>query len=181
MVLSNPCFEKCEKYHVFRSFHRNGTSYSTVPSFVNILNHSWLKIWGIWRRKYRFFFYHFQISSIHASWPSLWTAFTHHFPIWKVSMSSWSDHAKLREARERFYKAWRWQAQRSQYNTPSISEYFAVCSIENRDKNGNKTDRKSHPDRNLFSFSLPYGTKHFREEEKERRITPSVRMWSVIC
>lgn len=56
MVLSNPCFEKCEKYHVFRSFHRNGTSYSTVPSFVNILNHSWLKIWGIWRRKYRFFF-----------------------------------------------------------------------------------------------------------------------------
>ena len=41
--------------------------------------------------------------------------------------------------------------------------------------------RKSHPDRNLFSFSLPYGTKHFREEDKERRITPSVRVWSVIC
>ena len=75
-----------------------------------------------------------------------------------------------REARERFYKAG------SQYNTPSISEYFAVCSIENRGKNRNKTYRKSHPDRNLFSFSLPYGTKHFREEDKERRITPSVRV-----
>lgn len=86
-----------------------------------------------------------------------------------------------REARERFYKAWRWQAQGSQYNTPSISDYFAVCCIENRDKSRNKTDRKSHPDRNLFSFSLPYGTKHFREEDKERRKTPSVRVWSVIC
>ena len=76
-----------------------------------------------------------------------------------------------REARERFYKA----------GSPFISEYFAVCCIENQSKNRNKTYRKSHPDRNLFSFSLPYGTKHFREENKERRITPSVRVWSVIC
>lgn len=48
-----------------------------------------------------------------------------------------------REAKERFYKAWRWQAQGSQYNTPSISDYFAVCCIENRGKNRNKTQKIS--------------------------------------
>ena len=90
--ISNPCFLKIWK--IFTSFHCNGTSYSTVPSFVNILHHSWLKIWGNIKKKVSFFF-HFQISSIHASWPSLWTAFTHDFSIWKVSMTLWSDHVKL--------------------------------------------------------------------------------------
>ena len=90
--LANPCFLKIWK--IFTSFHCNRTSYSTVPSFVNILHHSWLKIWGNIKKKVSFFF-HFQISSIHASWPSLWTAFTHDFSIWKVSMTLWSDHVKL--------------------------------------------------------------------------------------
>ena len=171
--LSNPCFWKFEK---FTSFHRNGTSYSTVPSFVNILNHSWLKIWGNMKKKVSFFF-HFQISSIHASWPSLWTAFTHDFPIWKVSMTSWSDHVKLGRDFTR-------------HDGDKLKDHSIIrllfliilpcVALKTEAKTAIK-HRKSHPDRNLFSFSLPYGTKHFREEDKERRITPSVRVWSVIC
>ena len=51
--LSNPCFLKIWK--IFTSFHCNRTSYSTVPSFVNILHHSWLKIWENIKKKVSIF------------------------------------------------------------------------------------------------------------------------------
>lgn len=81
-------------WKIFTSFHCNRTSYSTVPSFVNILNHSWLKIWGNIKKKVSFFIIFRFLPFTHRDRPYeplLHTTSQYGRWVWRHDQTSWSS------------------------------------------------------------------------------------------